>query len=300
MSCSALGNKSLFQNAKKNSVNVRHNALHRFLLSFFSNYGRGNSPLPTLYPRLPQSTANLPLAELWLRRWICITAVFNIRICKSCADTTRRHWTHFDNRIETSVHLNSAKCDLPAWTTALSLIDERILTSVVTPWAVNSTESASTITRDSTMICIDVQYTQTDIIITTLFTWGKPQPHLRWTSSLTICFIAYTNSAAYMLILYNSPNLSVFYNKSSFPPCKWYFNSINFNIVRIILLNFYFYSCFYLMFRNHGRQHVLSFRGQQFSGYCRPPTATIYLFSLRKLVSQLRCGCLAVSELSVK
>jgi len=28
--------------------------------------------------------------------------------------------------------------------------------------------------------------------------------------------------------------------------------------------------------------------------------ATIYLFSLRKLVSQLRCGCLVVSELPVK
>jgi len=41
---------------------------------------------------------------------------------------------------------------LPACTTALSLVDDRILTSVVTPRAVNSTESASTITRDSTMI----------------------------------------------------------------------------------------------------------------------------------------------------
>jgi len=29
-------------------------------------------------------------------------------------------------------------------------------------------------------------------------------------------------------------------------------------------------------------------------------SATIYLFSLRKLVSQLRCGCLVVSVLSVK
>ena len=41
---------------------------------------------------------------------------------------------------------------LPVWMTALSLLDERMLTSVVTPRAVNSTESASMITRDSTII----------------------------------------------------------------------------------------------------------------------------------------------------
>ena len=72
---------------------------------------------------------------------------------------------------ERDVGLNATRGSavLPAWTTALSLLDERMLTSVVTPRAVNSTESASVITRDSTIICGRYQIMLVNILFIYLF-----------------------------------------------------------------------------------------------------------------------------------